>query len=126
MSSGPAVITYHGIVPNGYNVLDGALDGNLVDHRTFVKQIKLLKMKCNIVSPQQFLSWGLGESDLPARAVLLSCDDGLLNNVTDMLPILVDLQIPCLFFVTGDAAEQRNRMLWHEQLYLWLLSSEDA
>ena len=33
--------------------------------------------------------------------MLLTCDDGLQNTLTDMLPVLQELGLSCLFFVTG-------------------------
>ena len=117
---GPVVVTYHGIVPRGYRVCDPMLDGNLVTAQNFVRQICLLKSKYTVISPQQFLHWGEDEVELPSRAVLLTCDDGLLNNLTDMLPLALELDVQLLFFVTGASALPASSMLWYEQLYLWL------
>ena len=118
--SAPAVVTYHGVLPRGYEVQDGALDGHLVTARAFVQQINLLKKNYTVITPGQFLRWCEGETNLPPRAVLLTCDDGLRNTLTDMLPIIADTGIPFLFFVTGAAAEQASSMLWYEQVFLWL------
>src|SRR5437667_8110528 len=86
-SNGPAVMTYHGVLPRGYEVRDPALDGHLVTRDAFIRQLKLLKTNYNIISPAEFLCWSEGELELPRRSVLLTCDDGLRNTLTDMLPI---------------------------------------
>ena len=118
--SAPAVVTYHGVLPQGYEVRGAALDGHLVTAKAFLQQINLLKENYTLISPGQFLCWCEGELDLPPRSVLLTCDDGLRNTLTDMLPILADAGVPFLFFVTGASAEGLSSMLWYEQLFLWL------
>src|SRR5436190_17469882 len=120
-TSAPAVVTYHGVVPGGYEVRDAVLDGHLVTAEAFTRQIQLLKNNYNIISPQEFLQWCEGECELPRRSVLLTCDDGLINTLTDMLPIIRKFDLPFLFFVTGASVLDRSLTLWYEQLYLWLL-----
>lgn len=118
--SAPVVVTYHGILPDGYVMRDPALDGHLVSAKTFCKHATLLRSKYNLISPAEFLAWSSGELQLPARSILLTCDDGLLNTVTDMLPLIHELQFPFLFFVTGASASSERSMLWHEKLFLML------
>ena len=125
-SSGPAVVTYHGVLPQGYQARDIALDGHLVTAVAFLQQIHLLKKNYNIISPDQFLGWCDGRIDLPRRSVLLTCDDGLLNTFTDMLPLIQETEVPFIFFVTGASAEQVSSMLWYEGLYLWLHLADPA
>src|SRR5215467_4744772 len=89
-SAGLAVVTYHGVVPAGYEPIDAALDGNLVTPQVLRAQLRLLKTHYNVVRPDDVLAWREGCQDLPERAVLLTCDDGLLNNLTEMLQVLLD------------------------------------
>lgn len=124
--AGPAIVTYHGILPPGYKRIDSALDGSLVDGQSFRKQLHLLKTQYNIVSPEQFLLWCDSKQPLPPRAVLLTCDDGLQNTLTDMLPILCELQLSCLFFVTGASLGEEASILWYEQLYLMFLAAGNS
>ena len=60
------------------------------------------------------------------RSVLLTCDDGLLNCLTDMLPVLVEEKVRCLFFVTGASAAESRTMLWYEELFLLLLRAPNG
>jgi len=115
-STGLAVVTYHGVRPAG---IKSALDGNLISAEGLRRQLRLLKAHYNVISPDEALAWRQGES-LPKRAVLVTCDDGLLNCLTDMLPVLREEGLRCLFFVTGASAEDARVMLWYEEL-LWAI-----
>lgn len=115
---GLAVVTYHGVVPQGYELVDAALDGNLVTAEMLRRQLRLLKAHYDVISPEDALAWREGRSELPPRAVLVTCDDGLLNCLTDMLPVLRQEKVSCLFFVTGASAGDSRKMLWYEGLFL--------
>jgi len=121
---GPAIVTYHGIMPRGYAMIDPDLDGSLVTAGSFRRQLKLLKDRFTVISPLQFLGWCEATEDLPPRAVLLTCDDDLRNTLTDMVPILQEHGFSCLFFVTGASLGEVPTMLWFEQLYLMFLASK--
>jgi peptidoglycan/xylan/chitin deacetylase (PgdA/CDA1 family) len=137
--AGPAVVTYHGVFPAGYKIRNSALDGNLVHADALRRQLKLLKQHYTVISPEEFLHWSerhwseqersegeISEADrlpvkqsVPPRSILLTCDDALRNTLTDMVPILRDVGVSCLFFATGASGESPS-MLWYEELYLML------
>jgi hypothetical protein len=54
---GVAVVTYHGILPSGYKSIDAGLDGNLVTTENFRGQLRLLKTKYDVISPEDLLAW---------------------------------------------------------------------
>ncbi len=66
-------------------------------------------------------SWCQSGGELPPRAALLTCDDGLLNNLTEMVPILQEEGLKCLFFVTGGSLLDHRTMLWYQDLQLLFL-----
>jgi peptidoglycan/xylan/chitin deacetylase (PgdA/CDA1 family) len=120
-SPGLAVVTYHGVRPPGYETIDPAFDGNLVRSDVMRRQLGFLKAKYTVISPDDALAWIEGRRELPFRAVLLTCDDGLLNCLTDMLPVLQEEGLKCLFFVTGASTAESRATLWYEELFLLLL-----
>src|SRR5579862_2742652 len=120
-SPGLAVVTYHGVRPPGYQPVDAAFDGNLVSADVLRQQLRLLKAHYRVISPDDVLGWIERQRELPLRAVLLTCDDGLLNCLTDMLPVLQEEGVKCLFFVTGASTAESRSTLWYEELFLLLL-----
>ena len=120
-AKGLAVVTYHGIRPAGYEPVDPTLDGNLITADMFRRQLRLLKALYTVIAPEEMLRWRAGGGEFPPRAVLLTCDDGLLNNLTEMVPILEEEKLRCLFFVTGASASEERSTLWYEELFLIFL-----
>jgi peptidoglycan/xylan/chitin deacetylase (PgdA/CDA1 family) len=121
-----AVITYHGVLPPEYRRTDAFLDNTLVSINAFRSQLSLLKQHYNVISPELFLECIRGTEKLPTRAVLLTCDDGLLNNLTVMTPILQEYGLQCLFFVTGTSAGENPTLLWYVELYLMLMEVSET
>jgi peptidoglycan/xylan/chitin deacetylase (PgdA/CDA1 family) len=117
------VITYHGVLPAGYVSADSFLDNTLVTEGAFRSQLRLLKKHYNVISPDEFLLWLRKGGNLPERAVLLTCDDGLLNHLNVMVPILREENLRCLFFVTGSFLESTPSLLWYVELYLLLMQA---
>ena len=117
------VVTYHGIRPPGYRSVDEAFDGGLVSASTFRNQLRLLKSRYCVVTPDEFRKWIQRKAELPPLALLLTCDDGLKNTLTEMVPLLREEGLSCLFFVTGASAENEEGMLWYEELYLMLIAA---
>jgi peptidoglycan/xylan/chitin deacetylase (PgdA/CDA1 family) len=117
------VITYHGVLPTGYEVIDPDQDGGLVTVEQFRLQLRLLKSHYHVVSPAEVLAWVTEGRELPRRSVLLTCDDGLSNTLTDMAPVLREERLSCLFFVLGSSAGQEPKRLWYDELYKLLLAA---
>ena len=122
----PAVLTYHGVFPAGYKIIDPGLDGTLVSADSFRRQLRFLKDQYNVISPEEFLLWCEASHELPPRSVLLTCDDGLRNSLFDMLPILQEAGLTCLFFVTGASLANTPTMLWYEELYLMFMAAPES
>jgi peptidoglycan/xylan/chitin deacetylase (PgdA/CDA1 family) len=123
-ASGCAVVNYHGVLPVDHDSRDAFLDGNLVSSETLQKQLKFLKTHYEVISPDAYRSWVQTGNAVPTRSVLVTCDDGLLNNLTDMLPVLLHEGIHCLFFVTGASCSEDPGMLWYEELYQMFRSGQ--
>ena len=124
--AGPVVLTYHGVLPAGYKIVDPGLDGNLLSADSFRRQMRFIRKQHNVISPTEFLLWCQGGHELPPRSVLLTCDDGLRSSLFEMVPILQESDLECLFFVTGASLCPTPTMLWYEELYLMFLAAPES
>ena len=88
-------------MPRGYKMMDPDLDGSLVTAESFRRQIRLLKKQLQRDFSRAVSDWMESKQELPPRAVLLTCDDDLRNTLTEMVPVLQEHGLSCLFFVTG-------------------------
>jgi peptidoglycan/xylan/chitin deacetylase (PgdA/CDA1 family) len=113
---GCAVVNYHGVFPSDFGARDRFIDGNLVSPEQLQKQLRFLKTDYEVIAPADFRRWIHSSIVLPPRAVLITCDDGLASNL-DMLPILRDEGVRCLFFITGASCSENPGILWYEELY---------
>lgn len=88
------ILAYHGIVnqrtPNKYNT-------KFVSRNAFLKQIVEMKTRFNFISIDQYVQ---NEVDPDRLNIVLTFDDGYLNNYIEVCPILDDFKIPASFFVT--------------------------
>lgn len=121
-SEAPIILTYHGVLPAGYAPMDADLDGVMVGANAFRKQLRFLKKNYTLISPEHFRAWMADEVEMPSRAVLLTCDDGLKNVLEEMVPILQEFEAPCLCFVTGQSLSRTRSILWYDELRLMFLA----
>jgi peptidoglycan/xylan/chitin deacetylase (PgdA/CDA1 family) len=112
-----AVVNYHGVIPADHSGDEPFLDANLVQPEVFRRQLQFLKRRYQVIGPEDFRAFIEQGTVLPSHAVLITCDDGLLNTLTDMLPVLQSEEVSCLFFVTAASCREKPGMLWYEELY---------
>ena len=118
------VVNYHGVIPPHPYCRHPFLDANLVSSTALQKQLRFLKNNYNLIAPETFRVWLEKSETLPPRSVLVTCDDGLVNNLSDMLPVLQSEAVSCLFFVTGESCGEQPGMLWYEELHHLLSGTE--
>jgi peptidoglycan/xylan/chitin deacetylase (PgdA/CDA1 family) len=115
------VLTYHSVVKGvqEHRRRHPLVYRNAVDADRFERQMRYLKRHYRLLDGADLRAVLEGASS-PERAVLVTFDDGLLNNKTVALPILRRLDVPAVFFLpTGflDAASDgRLRRHWSEGL----------
>jgi len=110
------VLMYHHIVPGN--------DAHSVTIENFRLHLDwLASSNYRILSGKDFVAWREGKLQLDRHAVLLTFDDGWLDNWVYALPLLEILQIPAIFFVvTGWPGEGLTRSVeefssWHCPLH---------
>lgn len=103
------VLYYHRI-----NSLERDTNCLCVSPYKFRQQIKYLKR--NFIIPRFEEDWTL----LDGAGVVITFDDGYLDNYQNALPILEELDIPATVFVSTGTMEQKRELWWDELEYLLL------
>lgn len=107
----PMVMVYHDICEqlyesNNYNVT--------ISNSDFLKQIRYLHKRYNFITIEQFINWKFKKVSLPNNSVLLTFDDGHLNNF-NILKVLNYYNIKAVFFIkTGSLGVYKKN--YFEQL----------
>lgn len=81
----------------------------------FARTLRFLRRHYNVVTAEQVLDARAGRARLPARALLITFDDGWADNVDHALPELQRAGLPGLMFVVADAVGRRQPF-WQERL----------
>lgn len=100
---------YHriNILANDYHQL-------CVSPENFKEQLQYLREHYLLVRFEE--NWKLLDSD----AVVITFDDGYLDNLQFALPILEELQVPATIFVSTGTMNQKRELWWDELEYLLL------
>lgn len=72
-----------------------------LDQSLFRQQIEFMKNNFNIVTMEQVMDAVEGKADLPEKAMLLTFDDGYIDNYTVAFPILDEFGVQGSFFIPG-------------------------
>jgi peptidoglycan/xylan/chitin deacetylase (PgdA/CDA1 family) len=88
------VLCLHGICPDGVPYING----RFLHLSAFRSLMEYLKTHTHILSPEE---WCNKQWDTERLNILLTFDDGYANNSEFALPVLEELGLPAIWFVTG-------------------------
>ena len=108
------VLAYHRImdIPCDYPFDPGLISASVDD---FQFQMEFIKHYYQPVSMSEFIKSLYGGKKLPKNAIIVTFDDGFIDNYTHAYPILRELQIPATIFVTTDFINSVET-IWYERL----------
>ena len=92
---GLIVLMYHKVNDQPNNPLT-------VSTREFSEQIAYLAEHYRVVSPDEVIEAAEGKAGLPERAVLITVDDGYLDILTNVYPVLQKHRIRAVLFIATD------------------------
>lgn len=111
---GAAILMYHSVLEDPRSVAD-SLGGMIHPRAIFEAQMELLAREFHPVSLDQVGRFVRGEQDLPERAVVVTFDDGYVDNFEMAMPILDRVGVAAAFYITVDCVENR-RLPWPSRL----------
>lgn len=96
-----------------------------LDIRLFEEQIEFLKKNFNIVTMEQVIEcWNSPNVSLPEKALLLTFDDGYIDNFVGALPILKKYGVQGSFFIPGKTFHE-NVLLDVNKIHFTLASANE-
>ena len=111
---GALIIMYHSVVDDTNAPF---LDHNYsISVKTFESQVRYLKHHGNIISLSEMMECIYGGKSLPENAVVLTFDDGYLNNLTHAAPILEKYDVPAMIYLCTGYVDRRQSQ-WDDLLY---------
>jgi peptidoglycan/xylan/chitin deacetylase (PgdA/CDA1 family) len=85
----------------------------------FRKQMAWLAKNTDVLSEKDLLQISRGQAKPPKRPVMLTFDDGYIDNFTIAQPILKEFKLPATFFICTDMLEKRQVGWWDEIAYMF-------
>lgn len=87
----------------------------------FYEQIKWLKYNYNLLSVEEFLFFIKNKKKPPRNSVLLTFDDGYIDNYTEALPILDSLDAQAIFYISTGNIDTNEEFWWDKMENILLL-----
>jgi len=116
MRSELPILAYHRVIDMGPET-EFPFDPELVSATPadFREQMKYVATHFDVVTFRDVLRYIDGEASLPARPIIVTFDDGYLDNYTYAFPILRELGLPATIFVSTGYVGARDTF-WYDQL----------
>jgi len=112
---------YHDVLPAGFPE-GNPLFGMTVTVDEFDWQVAFFRKYFSPISFQQFSDWYFDGAALPRNPVLITFDDGHVNNFRHALPVLKKYSVGAIcFVVSGEIGKCRKT--WYEDAYFRLMFS---
>ena len=103
------VLMYHRVCP------DDGLDTNQIVHPDiFEEQIKYLKQHYTVLSADK-LYRAVSKKSIPRNSVIITFDDGYLDNYTYAYPILKKHCLKAIIFIAPKFIEQNTKLAWWDK-----------
>jgi len=111
---GLAIFLFHGVIKHQRHRVRN-YTGKHIDADLFAWCMKKLSLSGYALSMDEVLGYCQTSVPFPPRSFAITFDDGFENNVSVAVPILADLYIPSIIYVTSGFIEE-NGMSWIDRI----------
>jgi peptidoglycan/xylan/chitin deacetylase (PgdA/CDA1 family) len=124
-SSSPLILFAHRVADisklgiEGYFLKD--IQAQVINIDEFVRRLKVIQKFYNIVSFDEALAYTVRPGT--KRIAIMTFDDNYTDFIQVAQPILQDMGIPALFFITTSALDQKE-LLWYDKVYSAVIGTE--
>ena len=106
------VLNYHRIDDPSHEDFDTFLPNISATPSDFALQMDYVAQHYNVISGAELVAFVKGKRKLPARAAIITFDDGYLDNYTKAFPILKARNLPAIIFLTTDFIGTGKPFYW--------------
>lgn len=112
------ILSYHGVVRDEhYTCIHSDYTVGL---KAFREQMAILGRYYHPISVSDLADWWTGKAGLPKHPVLVTFDDGYMNNLTNAAPVLLEFGVPAVIHVCTGYID-KARILWILEIYRRIL-----
>jgi peptidoglycan/xylan/chitin deacetylase (PgdA/CDA1 family) len=108
------IFLFHGVIEKNLFEIRNYTKKHILK-KEFVKILRLLKKKGNVLSLDEIVFYIKNNINLPKNTYAITFDDGFENNYSLAAPILDDLNLPSTFYFSTDFIEN-NTMSWIDKI----------
>ncbi len=116
------IFLFHGVIKKKKYLVRNYTNKHILE-KIFIKNLKSLKKKSNIISLDEIVFNLENKNNLPKNTCAITFDDGFENNYSIAAPILDDFKIPATFYFSTDFIEN-NSMSWIDKIEYCLEKSK--
>lgn len=106
------VLNYHRIDDPFHDGFDNFRPNVSATPSDFAAQMDYVSQKYNVISGTELAAFIKGGCQLPARAAVITFDDGYYDNYTSAYPILKARNLPAIIFLATDFIGTRKPFFW--------------
>jgi peptidoglycan/xylan/chitin deacetylase (PgdA/CDA1 family) len=119
---GMAIVMYHSVQDDPREQFD-MLGGIIHSTQVFRGQMEVIARHFQPATLEDVLRFLSGDRDPPPRSVLITFDDGYVDNYEVAKPVLDEFGIPAVFYVVVDCVDQQ-KLPWPAQLRQMFLTAK--
>ncbi len=108
------VLMYHRVLKDPFDESHGTEAGISISTSSFEKHIAYLAGNYTVMSARDYIQRLRRNEPLPKKSVVITFDDGWLDNYTYAYPILKEYKVPATIFVCTDLAGTDRKFWFHE------------
>jgi peptidoglycan/xylan/chitin deacetylase (PgdA/CDA1 family) len=86
----------------------------------FSKQMDYVKKHYSVITSAQLVRWLYGNYKLPSNPLLITFDDGYLDNLTNAYPVLAERELPAVIFLATEYMGSDKPLYWDYLSYLFI------
>ncbi len=108
------VLLFHRVIPDEMARIGTFDPDHTLTLSLFRASVSLLSRQYSVIALRELLAWIDGGSELPARPLLITFDDGWSDTAQHAAPVLSSLGVPAVAFVASDVIADVKPVWWQD------------